>query len=292
MLTHRVAQPRHTPQEVIGYRRSPALPGIELLDSHDSPRRWSVICDTFGVTFFRSWRGNVSYRGRQHATAAGSALCNYPEEPLVGAPAPETLGSFNTLTVSPALIRDWAGECRVRSPRVEWKALFFPSPSVELTAKFQRLSLSMSSPETTALQLQSEAAELAEVLVRELVAGGADQTPSDGPAIRGTARMRECLHGEDFDLDLDTLAQKAGLTKFQALRAFKRRYGLPPHAYHLCLRINRARLMLLAGASPVEAATQLGFVDQSHMSRHFKRIVGVTPRRYLLSGTHPRSSTS
>ena len=278
---------------MIGYRRSAALPGVEVVDSYDSPRKWSAICDTFGVTFFRAWSGEVSYRGRQRTVVPGFAFCNYPNEPMVAIPRPESIGSFNTLTVHPDLIREWAAECGACGPRAEWKAIFFPNVSPELNEKFHRLSASLS-PEATALQLQSEAAELAEALVRDLIAGGADQTPSESPAIRGTARMRECLHGEDFDLDLETLAKTAGLSKFQALRAFKRRYGLPPHAYQLCLRINRARLMLLDGASPVEAATQLGFVDQSHMSRHFKRIVGVTPKRYLLCGSasKPRAAES
>jgi AraC-like DNA-binding protein len=95
--------------------------------------------------------------------------------------------------------------------------------------------------------------------------------------------MRECLHEDGFQIDLDTLAQRAGLGKFQALRAFKRRYGLPPHAYQLCVRVKRVCHLLQAGATPAEAAADCGFADQSHMNRHFKRIVGVTPRQYQLA---------
>jgi AraC-like DNA-binding protein len=132
--------------------------------------------------------------------------------------------------------------------------------------------------------------ELGQSLVRDLVAGASDRVPGCGPAIRGTARMRECLHEEGFDVDLETLARTAGLSKFHALRAFKRRYGLPPHQYQMCLRIAAVRQMLLEGAPQAEIAAHCGFVDQSHMIRQFKRSVGVTPSRYLKSETHAQQA--
>ncbi|MES1174457.1 MAG: AraC family transcriptional regulator [Myxococcales bacterium] len=149
--------------------------------------------------------------------------------------------------------------------------------SAELSAKFRHFFTAFE-PEASPLQLQSELLQLSEAMVRGLVAGMGDRGGNfDGPPIRGTARMRECLHEEGFDIDLETLARKVGLSRFQALRAFKRRYGLPPHAYQLAVRIGLARRMLSEGAAPVEAAMHCGFVDQSHFSRHFKRAFGVTP---------------
>jgi AraC-like DNA-binding protein len=101
-----------------------------------------------------------------------------------------------------------------------------------------------------------------------------------GPPIRGAARMRECLNEGGLGMDLETLAQQAGLSRFQALRAFKKRYGLPPHAYQLCLRMSHARRLLLEGAPAADVALRCGFADQSHFTRHFKRFNGVTPMQY------------
>ena len=107
--------------------------------------------------------------------------------------------------------------------------------------------------------------------------------------------MRECLNEEGLNMDLDTLAQHVGLTRFEALRVFKKRYGLPPHAYQLCLRISRARRLLLDGAAAADVASSCGFADQSHFIRHFKRFTGITPMQYArahqphaarASGTH------
>ncbi|MDJ0341987.1 AraC family transcriptional regulator [Streptomyces sp. H10-C2] len=69
------------------------------------------------------------------------------------------------------------------------------------------------------------------------------------------------------------------------IRCFKRTYGLPPHVYLTGLRIDRARRLLLAGGRPADVATEVGFYDQAHLNRHFRRHVGTTPARYA---TAPR----
>ena len=80
---------------------------------------------------------------------------------------------------------------------------------------------------------------------------------------------------------LTELASETGLSRFQAMRAFKRRFGLPPAAYQLRVRLGVAQKSLREGMPPADVAAELGFVDQSHFTRHFKRLVGVTPARYV-----------
>jgi AraC-like DNA-binding protein len=82
------------------------------------------------------------------------------------------------------------------------------------------------------------------------------------------------------DLGLDDLAAAAGCDKFSLIRAFKRELGLPPYAYFLRLRLRRAQTLLARGYRPAEVATATGFADQAHFTRHFRRIVGLTPGRY------------
>jgi AraC-like DNA-binding protein len=84
---------------------------------------------------------------------------------------------------------------------------------------------------------------------------------------------------------LEELAEAVGTGPFALLRAFRAAYGLPPHAYLTNLRVRRAREMLDAGLRPAEVAVRVGFTDQSHLTRHFKRIVGVPPGAYLLGRT-------
>ncbi len=265
-------------RERIGYRRSLVVPGVEVLDADDSPREWRDVGLGFAVTFLRTWRGQVYYRGRRHHVEPGVAFCNHPAEALVATPEGGAAGSFNVLIIAPDTLAQWLSEYQPGALRPHWRAIAHPI-SPQLTGAFQRFLASFE-PEASAMQVQSDAALLSQSLIRELVAGADEDPLHDGPAIRGTARMRECLHEEGFDIDLETLAQRAGLSRFQALRAFKRRYGLPPHAYQLCMRIWQAKRMLLGGAAPADVAAHCGFVDQSHFNRHFKRIVGVTPTQY------------
>ena len=82
------------------------------------------------------------------------------------------------------------------------------------------------------------------------------------------------------------LAAMQGLSRFQLLRSFKRKYGLSPREYHVRLRIGLAQRALREGQPAAQVAAEYGFVDQSHMTRHFKRLLGVTPMQYA-SGRCP-----
>jgi AraC-like DNA-binding protein len=104
---------------------------------------------------------------------------------------------------------------------------------------------------------------------------------------RNLERARECLHDGDEDwVDLETLAREAGLSRFHLLRSFKERYGMPPHAYQVGVRIAKAQHMLRRRVPAAQVAAECGFTDQSHFTRHFKQILGVTPGRFVqdLSG--------
>ena len=265
-------------REVVGFRRSVALPGIEIVDAEQSPRQWRIAHPCAFVVFFRTWSGPVRINGRTYAGAPGSVFCNMPGDAMVSQPDGGRPGSFNVIEFLPEVMHEWLAEQGGSALRPEWaEPMRRISPG--LSAQFLRF-FDAFEPEASPLQLQSEMLELSQAMVRGLIAGAGDSRPLDGPPIRGTARMRECLHEEDFDVDLDTLAAKAGLSRFQALRAFKRRYGLPPHAYQLCVRLGKARAMIMRGAAPADVAAQCGFVDQSHFNRHFKRAYLVTPMQY------------
>jgi transcriptional regulator GlxA family with amidase domain len=88
------------------------------------------------------------------------------------------------------------------------------------------------------------------------------------------------------NLQLSELAAICGLSKSYFGRAFKASTGLPPHNWLLTMRIERACTMLTeTGASIADVACATGFSDQSHFTRFFSRIVGMSPgawRRALI----------
>ncbi|MDK1476423.1 AraC family transcriptional regulator [Streptomyces sp. 549] len=79
---------------------------------------------------------------------------------------------------------------------------------------------------------------------------------------------------------LAALAAELGSGPFALLRAFRDRFGMPPHTWLVDARVRRARLLLEEGVPPAEAALAVGFADQPHLGRHFRRIVGVPPGAY------------
>lgn len=81
-------------------------------------------------------------------------------------------------------------------------------------------------------------------------------------------------------ISLDQICRKAGLSKSTLLRAFAKSKGVTPYCYLESLRIGRAKKLLEQGASPMEAALQTGFSDQSHFTNYFTRFIGLTPGAY------------
>ena len=99
----------------------------------------------------------------------------------------------------------------------------------------------------------------------------------------------EYMHDEiTRNITLDELATASGASKYQLFRRFNAAIGVPPHAYQLALRVNLARRLLERGERATDVASLAGFVDQSHLNRHFRRRLGMTPAKYARSTRHPQ----
>jgi AraC-like DNA-binding protein len=81
-------------------------------------------------------------------------------------------------------------------------------------------------------------------------------------------------------ITVDELANIASLSVFQLSRAFRREHETTPYRLVLEIRIRHATDMLGAGATIAETALHAGFADQSHLTRHFKRLTGMTPKEF------------
>jgi AraC-like DNA-binding protein len=103
--------------------------------------------------------------------------------------------------------------------------------------------------------------------------------------------VRDLLHERIVDPpSLAELAAEVGTGQFAVLRAFRARFGMPPHAYLNQLRVRRACALLDAGTPAAQVAVAVGFADQSHLSRHFRRVVGVAPGRYQRKNVQERGA--
>jgi AraC-like DNA-binding protein len=81
-------------------------------------------------------------------------------------------------------------------------------------------------------------------------------------------------------LPLQDLCEAAHLSGSYLIRAFKKRYGVAPHEYQTNRRIQYAKARLRDGASLAQVALDVGFADQAHFQRVFKRMTAATPGQY------------
>lgn len=105
--------------------------------------------------------------------------------------------------------------------------------------------------------------------------------PRIGDEAGPLAQVRALLEEDSArNVTLDDLSCLTGLNAFTLLRAFRRAYGLPPHAYQVQARLRQAKRLLRQGDSLAQVALHTGFADQSHFGRHFRRTYGLTPDQY------------
>ena len=133
------------------------------------------------------------------------------------------------------------------------------------------------------LAAESLANLLAVHLIRTASAPRPPARRTDGALPRGKLRAVVEYIEEHLDagLTLEQMAAAAHLSAYHFARQFKAATGLPPHQYVIARRVERAK-ELLQGDGPVPGGggRHAGFSDQSQFSRHFKRLVGVTPGRF------------
>lgn len=101
--------------------------------------------------------------------------------------------------------------------------------------------------------------------------------PADRAVRAAVALLRDDI---TRNVTLDELAAAAGLSKYELVRRFTAGVGLPPHSYQVALRVSLARRLLERAEPPAIVAAEAGFADQSHLTRHFTRRVGLTPAQY------------
>ena len=105
--------------------------------------------------------------------------------------------------------------------------------------------------------------------------------PGNPQIPRVALRARDYLHAHFHqNIGLDELARVCGVDRFRLSRAFKAAFGIAPHGCLIQLRLVRARRLLALGTAPADVASDLGFADQSHLGRWFRRANGLTPGAY------------
>lgn len=262
------------------FRVAPVLGGVDLLSAtfrtHSYARH---VHEGYAIGVIAAGAERFYYRGRDHLAAEGSIVALDPDEVHDGSAAADSGWSYRMSYVPP---RAMMAAAREVDPSHGAALPSFPDPVISdpgLASRFLDVHRVISSA-SCRLEAESEAL----MFLAALLARHARPRPALAPARHGhrsVVRLREAL--DDLagpPLALQDLAEIAGLSPLYLIRVFQRATGFTPHAYQLHRRVQEAARRLRTGDGIADVAAACGFADQSHLTRCFKRVMGVPPGRY------------
>ncbi|MBZ9642962.1 AraC family transcriptional regulator [Streptomyces sp. PSKA30] len=214
----------------------------------------------------------IAYRGGRIHSGPGSIVVLEPGEIHTGGPAAPEGYAYRALYAGPALLTDGTlgGTPHFREPVLD---------DPELAAALRRAHTELSAcPDP--LEAESRLPWLLTALARRHSTARATDDTVPG-ADRIAHAVRDRLADELLaPPSLADLAAELGLSRYQLLRAFRTAMGIPPYAWLAQYRVHRARTLLETGLRPAEVAGLVGFADQAHLTRWFRRVLAVTPAAY------------
>jgi AraC-like DNA-binding protein len=265
--------------DVAHYWRHPAVSGVDLMRARFSRHGFTRHShETFALGVVRSGREELRVGGVRHVVPPGGVVLLNPDVVHTGTPVDEAGWAYRVFYPAVDVVAEATG---CADPWFTRSVVADPVAAAVLErahlAAEQADRLPAESLLTTALSLLWQRH------------GGGRRTVEPAGGAREAAAAMETLHARMVDPpSLGELATALGTSRFALLGAFRARYGLPPHAYLNQLRVRRARALLDDGLPAASVAAAVGFADQSHLSRHFRRVVGLTPGRYQRNNVQAR----
>ena len=266
-------------QEHITYRQLTTFDKLELL-------RATYVTQTFARHFHDEFCIGVIEQGihltdihqQTWVAQARRIIVSNPGELHTGRPGDQNGWSYRMLYPSAALLEQTAASIDEHDHRLP----VFPQPVIrdeELAGYILRLHYLL---ETQADLLAQESLFFWTIgCLLQRYAISQPTPPRLHPEHEAVRRVQAYLADHYSEhVSLGQLAQLTQLSPFHLLRVFQAQVGMPPHQYLIQLRVARAKSLLTARVPPAMVASELGFVDQTHFSRQFKRIVGVPPGQF------------
>lgn len=269
------------------YWKSPLLPGAEMLTAeyreHAFVPHWH---EHYVFAVITAGAEEYAYCGAEHVATPGTIAAINPGEVHTGSRAVDEGWAYRVFYPQVSVMTRLAAELAGRPADDPGCLPWFPGRVIADPEAASMLARAHVLLESGADPLAAETALHQGFAL--LIGRHAENrpAPANPPADAArVARMCELLAADPAEpLTLSALAAAVGLSPFHAARLFARAVGMPPHAWRIQLRLNRAQDLLRRGLSVTEAAAATGFTDQSHFTRHFKRAHGVPPGLWAVGG--------
>jgi AraC-like DNA-binding protein len=253
---------------------APAFPGIERIEARFfgdvfEPHRH----DTYALGLTLHGVQTFQYRGEKRYSTPGNIIVLHPDEVHDGGAATDVGLRYRMLYLEPALL--------LHHLDTNHLALPFVADPILLDEPLRKILLE-------ALGSLDEGLDelFVDSLVTEIALGLARHAGQPVKAL-GKPAWRQAQSARDYlEANADRLVRSAeleeitGLDRYALSRHFRALFATSPHRFLTMRRLQRARSMIEAGQPLAEIAAAVGFTDQSHLNRHFKKAFGLTPGRW------------
>jgi AraC-like DNA-binding protein len=272
-----------TQQEQIKFWRDLHLENLELLRATYVTHTFSPhVHEGFAIGVVQRGITTTSYRNEHYDVPAGTIIVINPGELHTGEAASEQGWTYRMFYPRANLLQRIASDLADQPRDIP----FFSSPVIYddyLARSLLNLHLTLEEKNNSIVERES----LFWWTMAQLIVRHADDSltlPEVKIERNCVKEIRDYIEAHYADnISLQQLASLVNLNSCHLLRLFTKTIGLPPHAYLTQVRIRQAKRLLAHGCSIADAAYQTGFVDQSHMTKRFKRVFGITPGQYILS---------
>jgi AraC-like DNA-binding protein len=216
----------------------------------------------------------IDIEGTVHHAGPGTVVVIGPDEAHGGGPADVPSFRYRVLYPTPTQLVALSGaDGTGPPPRFRRPVLDDPGLALELAAAHRLLATGNGWEADSRL-----VTALGRLVARHAdPPGPPDRTPRHPVARQVMDRLADQLVCPP---SLAGLAAELGLSRYQLLRRFAEEVGMPPFGWLAQHRVSRARGLLERGLPPGEVAAAVGFADQAHLTRWFRRVLGVTPGAY------------
>jgi len=244
----------------------------------------------FSLAYVRGGSFGAHMRGRLHELVAGSVLVGYPGDEYVCSHEHHGHGDeCLSFQFSDELIEAIGGPASAKERAQAWRSGSV-APVPELMVMGEMGHAVASGRSDVGLD---EIGLLFAARFVELVSGRSERAAA-APQARDRRRAVEAALWIDANahepIDLESAADKAGLSPFHFLRLFSAALGVTPHQYLVRCRLRRAARLLAEGAQPItDIALDVGFADLSNFVRTFHRAAGVSPRGFRAAANGDRN---
>ncbi len=239
--------------------------------------------EAYAIGVIEAGVGGNDYRGSAHYLPAGGIVVMNPDEVHTGYTVGDQPLSYRMLYPHSELLRGMLPE---RANLPYFRETYIRDEN--WARRLRRLHRLLETPIDT-LEQQTYLIETLTTFASVYGATQASVTPGREP--KAVKQVKEFLRANSQqNIRIDDLVQLTHLNRAYLIRTFRLAVGMPPHAYLLQVRIERAKQLLSQGMSIAQVAYEVGFADQSHLTRRFKSLTGITPKQYTTGHFRSRHS--